>query len=79
MGPRLLFELLAGHYRAVKAYLVATVAADASAQAAATQSLTSNAEQLADFLSKGNPHIPKQAPHSMFLAWRSSHPADTAT
>jgi hypothetical protein len=67
------FKLLASHYGAVKAYLVATLAADASAQAAATQSLTSNAENLADFLSTANPHLPKQALHSMLLAHGGHH------
>ena len=45
------FKLLAGHYGAVKAYLVAAVAGDVSAQAKSTQSLTSNADEIATFLS----------------------------
>ena len=47
------FKLLAGHYGAVKAYLVATASGDASAQANATQSLTSNAEEIAVFFEQG--------------------------
>jgi hypothetical protein len=67
------FKLLAGHYGAVKAYLAATVAGDASAQATATQSLTSNAEEIAVFLSKANPHLPKDALHSLLLAHGGHH------
>lgn len=67
------FKLLAGHYGAVKAYLVATVAADASAQQTATQSLTSNAEEIAVFLSKANPYLPKDAVQGLLLAHGGHH------
>ena len=67
------FKLLVGHYGAVKAYLVATVAGDASAQSAATQSLTSNADEIATFLSKANPHLPKDALQGMLLAHGGHH------
>ncbi len=67
------FKLLAGHYGAVKAYLVAAVAGDASAQATATQSLTSNAEEIAVFLSKANPYLPKDAVQGLLLAHGGHH------
>ena len=67
------FKLLAGHYGAVKAYLVATVAADAAAQAKATQTLTSNAEDIAIFLSKANPYLPKDALQGLLLAHGGHH------
>jgi hypothetical protein len=67
------FKLLAGHYGAVKAYLVATVAADAAAQGNATQALTSNAEQIAVFLSKANPYLPKDAVQGLLLAHGGHH------
>jgi len=67
------FKLLAGHYGAVKAYLVATVAADAAAQGNATQALTSNAEQIAIFLSKANPYLPKDAVQGLLLAHGGHH------
>jgi hypothetical protein len=67
------FKLLAGHYGAVKAYVVATVASDASAQTAATQSLTSNAEEIAVFLSKANPYLPKEAVQGLLLAHGGHH------
>jgi hypothetical protein len=67
------FKLLAGHYGAVKAYLVATVAGDAAAQAKATQALTSNAEEIATFLSKANPYLPKDAVQGLLLAHGGHH------
>jgi hypothetical protein len=67
------FKLLAGHYGAVKAYLVATAGDDSSGQAAATQSLTSNAEAIAVFLSKANPHLPKEALQALLLAHGGHH------
>jgi hypothetical protein len=67
------FKLLAGHYGAVKAYLVATVAGDAAAQSKATQALTSNAGEIASFLSKANPYLPKDAVQSLLLAHAGHH------
>jgi len=67
------FKLLAGHYGAIKAYLLATVGDTPSAQAAATQSLTSNADAIAIFLSKANPYLPKDALGSLLLAHGSHH------
>ena len=67
------FKLLAGHYGAVKAYLVATVGDNTSAQASATQSITSNAEEIAVFLSKANPYLPKDALYSVLLAHGGHH------
>ncbi|WP_156439629.1 hypothetical protein [Bradyrhizobium valentinum] len=67
------FKLLAGHYGAVKAYLVATVADDAAKQGTATQSLTSNAEEIASFLSKANPYFPKDVVNNLLLAHGGHH------
>jgi len=67
------FKLLASHYGAVKAYLVATVGDNTSAQASATQSITSNAEDIAVFLSKANPYLPKDALYSVLLAHGGHH------
>lgn len=67
------FKLLAGHYGAVKAYLTATANGDASAQATATQSLTSNAEEIAIFLSKANPYLSKDAVYGLLLAHGGHH------
>ena len=67
------FKLLAGHYGAVKAYLVATVANDAAKQGTATQSLTSNAAEIATFLNKANPYLPKDAVNNLLLAHGGHH------
>jgi len=67
------FKLLAGHYGAIKDYLVATTARDSSEQSKATQSLTSNAEEIASFLSKANPYLPKDAVHGLLIAHGGHH------
>jgi hypothetical protein len=65
-----LFKLLAGHYGAVKAYLVAD---DAASQGTATEALTKNAEEVAVFLSKANPNLPKEAVSGLLLAHGGHH------
>jgi hypothetical protein len=67
------FELLAEHYGAVNAYLVASVGGDSAAQSTATQSLTSNAEEIAELLSKANPYLPKDALNGLLLAHGGHH------
>lgn len=68
-----LFPLLAGHYGAVKAYLDASLAKDAKAQGAATEKLTSNADQIATFLSTANPHLPKATLMELLQVHASHH------
>src|SRR4029453_2645711 len=68
-----LFKLLAGHYGAVKAYLTATVSNDASGQSKATESLTKNAADIADFLSKANKNLPKDDVQGLLLAHGGHH------
>lgn len=67
------FQLLAGHYGAIKAYLVATVAGDSAGQSKATDALTTNADAIATFLSKANPHLAKDAVQGLLLAHGSHH------
>lgn len=67
------FTLLAGHYGAVKAYLVATVAGNGPGQSTATEALTNNADAIATFLSKANPHLPKEALQGLLLAHGGHH------
>jgi hypothetical protein len=67
------FKLLASHYGAVKAYVLATASADSSGQDAATRSLTSNADEIATFLSKANPYLPKDAVRGLLLAHGGHH------
>jgi hypothetical protein len=68
-----LFKLLAGHYGAVKAYLVATAAGDPSGQSKATEALSSNASDIAAFLSKANSNLPKDAVNGLLLAHGGHH------
>ena len=67
------FKLLAGHYGAVKTYLVATVAGDGSGQSTATEALTTNADAIATFLSHANPHLQKDAMQGLLLAHGGHH------
>src|SRR3546814_226375 len=62
------FTLLAGHYNAVKAYLMATVAGDSAGQSAATDALTANADAIATFLSNAHPHLPNDVATALLLA-----------
>jgi hypothetical protein len=68
-----LFELLAGHYGAIKAYLEASVAKKDSELANATAKLTSNAGEIARFLSGANPHLPKDTLEGLLLAHGGHH------
>lgn len=68
-----LFTLLAGHYGAIKAYLDATVAKDATAESKATDTLTANASEIAVFLSGANPYLPKATLSEMLLVHGSHH------
>lgn len=68
-----LFELLAGHYGAVKDYMQATYADQASQQEAAAQALSANAEAIADFLAGANPHLPKDAVLPLLVAHGGHH------
>lgn len=56
-----LFKLLAGHYKAVKAYLMATDQNNDDDKTAAEKELYANATQIADFLAGANPAWPKDA------------------
>jgi hypothetical protein len=68
-----LFELLAGHYAAVKAYMNAAYANDSAGMEGARQQLTANAKEIAAFLSSANPNWPKDALESLLLAHGAHH------
>ena len=68
-----LFELLAGHYGAVKEYMQASFDGNASGKEAATQQLVANAEEIADFLDAANPHLPKNAVLPLLSAHGGHH------
>lgn len=65
-----LFGQLAGHYGAVKDYLVAT---DKAAQEAAWKKLGANAEEIATFLSGANPNLPIDTLRGLLLAHGGHH------
>jgi len=68
-----LFELLAGHWGAISAYLDATVAGNKAAQDAAAQKLTANADEIAKFLGGANPHLPVDTLRSLLVAHGAHH------
>lgn len=68
-----LFELLAGHYGAVKAHATATLAGDRGDAQKAFKSLAANANEIGEFLSGANPHLPKSELTSMLLAHGGHH------
>lgn len=65
-----LFGLLAGHYGAVKEYLVAQ---DKAAQDAAWKKLGANAEEIAKFLSGANPNLPIDTLRGLLIAHGGHH------
>ena len=71
-GEKLL-TLLKAHYGAIKAYLDETVAKDPAGQQSATDKLTSNADEIAAFLSGANPYLPKATLTEMLLMHASQH------
>lgn len=68
-----LFELLAGHYGAVKAHAQATIAKDAAKSKQAFDQLVANAGEISSFLSKANPHLPQDAVNSLLVAHGGHH------
>jgi hypothetical protein len=68
-----LFELLAGHYAAVKKYLQATAAGSKPGQEEALAALTGNAAEIARFLSGANPNLPFETVNGLLLAHGGHH------
>jgi hypothetical protein len=68
-----LFELLAGHYGAIKAYLDGAAAGDSAAQQAALGKLTGNAGEIAKFLSGANPNLPEDTLKGLLAAHGAHH------
>ncbi len=67
-----LFELLAGHYKAIKAYMEATFAKNRAAQNAAMREMKKNVVEIADFLSAANP---KNWPRGEMISALDAHVA----
>lgn len=68
-----LFELLAGHYGAVKGHASALVVQDAAEAAKQQNQLVANANEISAFLSKANPHLPEAAVKGLLLAHGGHH------
>jgi len=69
-----LFDLLAGHYGAIKEYLTASMAGSKEDKDAAVAKLKKNAEEIAGFLSGANPkNWPKDTLVSLLLAHGGHH------
>ena len=68
-----LFTLLAGHWGAVKSYNEATAAGSQPEQKRALDQLTTNAHQIADFLSGANPFLPSDTVFGLLAAHGSHH------
>lgn len=69
-----LFQLLAGHYGAIKEYLDATMPkVKSAAQSSATKNLTANAMEIASFLSGANPNLPKNTLVGLLSAHGGHH------
>ena len=70
-----LFELLAGHYGAVKGYMTAAYAADKAGKDAAVEKIKGNATEIAGFLSSANPNLPKETLVGLLFAHGGHHMA----
>jgi len=68
-----LFKLLAGHYTAVKTHATATIAGDEAGAKKAIADLTSNANEIAKFLSGANPNLPEATLKSLLAAHGGHH------
>lgn len=71
-GDRML-TLLAGHWGAVKQMTDAAKRKDAAGDARALETLTSNAREIAEFLSGANPYLPKDAVFGLLAAHGAHH------
>lgn len=70
-----LFDLLAGHWNAVREYNTATLAHSKPGQDKATAGITRNARDIAKFLSGANPNLPEDAVFGLLSAHGAHHVA----
>lgn len=68
-----LFELLAGHYGAIKAHATAVVAKSDAEATKAQNDLVANANEISAFLSKANPHLPQATLQGLLMAHGGHH------
>lgn len=71
-GKKML-ELLAGHWTGVKALTDAQKAGDMAAASKAMQDLSSNADEIAKFLSGANPNLPESAVKGLLVTHAGHH------
>jgi hypothetical protein len=70
-----LLKLLAGHWGAVRDYNTATLAKSKSDQDQAVANITSNAHEIAKFLSGANPNLPEEAVFGLLSSHGGHHVA----
>jgi hypothetical protein len=70
-----LLKLLAGHWAAVRDYSTATTKHSKTAQSTAVQAITTNAHEIAKFLSGANPYLPEDAVFGLLSAHGAHHVA----
>jgi hypothetical protein len=70
-----LFKLLAGHWGAVRDYSTATLAHSRSEQDKAVAAITSNAREIAKFLSGANPNLPEATVFGLLSSHGGHHVA----
>jgi hypothetical protein len=70
-------KLLAGHWGAARDFNTATAAHSKSGQAQAAAKLTSNAREIAKFLSGANPYLPEDAVFGLLAAHGGHHMAQS--
>jgi hypothetical protein len=73
-----MFTLLAGHWGAVKAHIVATSKGDAKGAEAALKEANANVDEIATFLSGANPYLPKETLKGLLTAHVGHHAAENA-
>ncbi len=73
-----LFQLLAGHWGAVKAHIQATQKGDAKGLDPAMKAMVANAEEIAKFLSGANPNLPNDTLKGLLVAHGGHHAQQNA-
>lgn len=68
-----LFNLLAGHYGAVKDHITATQAGNSEGQKSALSKLTANANEIAAFLAGANPNLPENTLKGLLVTHGAHH------
>lgn len=74
-GGNRMFELLGGHWGAIKHLTDAAHAGDVAGKNAATGDLTANAKDIAKFLSGANPNLPENAVFGLLATHGAHHGA----